>query len=51
MQISEESVDKYQAIFFEEYGKKIEKAQARIELIALISILNALYRHQNKSNE
>jgi len=51
MQISEEKIEKYMEIYFEEYGRSIDKAQALIELTALLCVLNAVYRHQNKSNE
>lgn len=51
MQISEEQVEKYIAVYFEVYGKTIEKAQARIELTALVCMLNAVYRHINTNKE
>ena len=50
MQISEKHVEKYQTIFFQEYGFEIDKARATHELISLVCLMNATYRHQNKDN-
>ena len=50
MQISEERVEKYMAIYLEEYGLAIDKAQARIELTALVCYLEAVYQFNNKNN-
>jgi hypothetical protein len=50
MQITDEQVEKYIALYFLEYGKVIDKAKAREELTALVCMLNAVYQHQNKEN-
>ena len=50
MQISDEQVEKFQAIYLEEYGREIDKAQARIELTALVCYLEAVYKFNNKIN-
>lgn len=47
MQISDKKIEKYIAIYSEEYGKKIDKAQARAELIALVCFLETVYQHIN----
>lgn len=49
MQISEERIDQYIALYLEEYGKPIERVQARNELTALICLLEAVYKHLNKT--
>ena len=48
MQISDQQVNRYMAIYLEEYGQTIDKAHAREELTALVCMLNAVYRHDNK---
>jgi hypothetical protein len=48
MQISDEHVEKYIALYLSEYGKTIDKVKAREELTALLCMLNAVYQHQNK---
>lgn len=50
MQISEKYIEKYQEIFFQEYGFEIDKAQASQELLSLVCLMDAVYRHQNKPN-
>ena len=50
MQISEKSIKKYQDIFFAEYGFEIDKAQASQELLSLVCLIGAVYRHKNKNN-
>lgn len=50
MQISEEQIEKYITIYFEEYGREIDKAQARVELTLLICLMETVYQHNNKNN-
>ena len=50
MQISEEQIEKYITIYFEEYGREIDKAQARAELTSLVCLMEAVYKHNNKIN-
>lgn len=50
MQISNEQVDKYIAIYVEEYGKTIDKARARDDLTALVCYMEAVYQFNNKQN-
>lgn len=50
MQIDEKQVDKYIAIYLEEYGKVIDKTHARVELTKLVCYLEAIYKHINKQN-
>jgi len=50
MHISDKHVKKYIAIYLEEHGRLIDKAQARDELTALICLLEAVYKHANKIN-
>ena len=40
MQISEEQVEKYMALYVEEYGQPIDKARARAELTSLVCLLD-----------
>lgn len=42
MQINEEQVEKYMAIYLEEYGHPINKAYALEELTALVTCMNAV---------
>ena len=51
MQISEEKVDKYIAIYLQEYGEKIERARARDELTSLICLMESVYQFINQDNE
>ncbi|MEI8269984.1 MAG: hypothetical protein WCG45_01320 [bacterium] len=48
MQISEEQVEKYKALYVEEYGKEIDEAHARAELTSLVCLMEAIYKHNNK---
>ncbi len=48
MQISEEQVKKYVAVYLKEYGKPIDKTRARDELTALVTYMNAVWKFQNK---
>lgn len=48
--VSEKQVEKFQAIYLEEYGREIDKAQARTELTSLVCYLEAVYKHINKIN-
>lgn len=50
MQISDEQVDKYIAVYIEVYGKTIERAQARAELTSLVCLMEAVYKFNNKIN-
>jgi len=50
MQISDEQVDKYMAIYLEEYGHEIDKARAHVELTKLVCYLEAIYKFNNKKN-
>jgi hypothetical protein len=50
MQISEERVEQYMALYLEEHGKTIDKVQARNELTALVGLLEAVYKFNNKIN-
>lgn len=51
MQINDEQVEKYMELYLEEYGRPIDKATARIELTALVCMLNAVHRQINKNYE
>jgi hypothetical protein len=50
MQISEEQVEKYMAIYLEEHGHVIDKTLARVELSSLVCLLEAVYKHNNRKN-
>lgn len=50
MHTNEEQVEKYMALYFEEYGRPIDKVNAQKELTALVCMLNAVYQHINKNN-
>jgi len=50
MQISDQQVEKYMAIYLEEYGQTIDKARARVELTSLVCYLEVVYKHINKIN-
>lgn len=50
MELKDEQVEKYRAIYLEEYGRTIEKAQARIEFTSLVCMLDAVYKFNNKNN-
>jgi len=50
MHISEEKINRYIAIYLEEYGRQIDRAQALSQLTALICMLEAVDRHINKIN-
>lgn len=50
MQISDQQVEKYMAIYVEQYGQKIDKARARAELTSLVCMLEAVYKFNNKIN-
>ncbi len=50
MQISEEQVDKYITIYFEEYGRSIDRVQARAELTSLVCFMEAIYKFNNRIN-
>lgn len=48
MQISEAQIEKYMSIYLETYGKEIDRTRARDELIALVCLLEAVYKFNNK---
>jgi hypothetical protein len=50
MPISNQQVEKYMATFLEEYGYVIDKDRARVELTALVCLLEAIYKFNNKKN-
>ena len=50
MQISDAQIEKYMSIYLETYGRPIDRAQAREELIALVCLLEAVYKFNNKIN-
>jgi hypothetical protein len=50
MQITDEQVEKYQAIYYAEYHEPIDKAKARKELTALVCLLDIVHRHMEKHN-
>ena len=50
MQISDEKVEEYMVLYFEEHGRSIDKAQARTELTSLVCLLEAVYKFNNKIN-
>jgi len=49
MPITEKQIEKYVAIYLEEYGQPIDKAQARVELTSLVCLLEAVYQFNNKN--
>lgn len=51
MQISDEKVEKYQAIYLEKYGKPIDKSLARDELTSLVCLMEAVRRHCEKNGD
>ncbi len=50
MQISEEQIDKYISIYFEEYGRSIDRSKALTELTLLVCLLESVYKFNNKKN-
>jgi hypothetical protein len=50
MQISELHIKEFQDLFFKKHGFEIDKSLALKELISLVSLMDAVYRHQNKHN-
>lgn len=48
MKIEPERIVEYKRIYREEYGKEISDAKAYEELHALVCLMDAVYRHQNK---
>jgi hypothetical protein len=50
MQISDEKIEEFIFLYFEEYGRKIDKAQARTELTSLVCLLDAVYKFNNNIN-
>jgi len=50
MHISDKNIEKYVALYVEQYGRQIDKTQALIELVALVCMLEAVDRHINKIN-
>ena len=50
MHIADEQVEKYQVLYLEEYGHPIDKSKARVELTALVYLLDAMHEHMEKYN-
>ena len=50
MQISEARVEEFIKLYTKKYGKTIYNAQARVELTAIVCLLEAIYKHNNKNN-
>lgn len=48
IQIGDGQVEKYMAIYLAEYGKAIDKSQARAELTALVCLVDIVHRHMEK---
>jgi hypothetical protein len=51
VEISDKQVEKYTALYFKKYGSVIDKTRARDELISLVCLLEAVYKHINKDNK
>ena len=50
MQIDNKKVEQYMNLYLKKYGKTIDIAKARVELTALVCILEAVYKFNNKNN-
>jgi hypothetical protein len=50
MKINQKDLDKYKEIYKEEYGEEISNDKAFSELSALLCLMDAVYRHQNRGN-
>ncbi|MCF7843647.1 hypothetical protein K9M47_01980 [Candidatus Gracilibacteria bacterium] len=50
MKIPSESIEQYKEVFKKEYGFEISNEQAYHELHALLTLMDAVYRHINKEN-
>lgn len=50
MQIANKDIERYKEIYKEEYGTEINDEKAYTELNALLCLMDAVYRHQNKDN-
>lgn len=50
MKIPQESIEQYKEVFKKEYGFEISNELAYHELHALLTIMDAVYRHINKEN-
>ena len=50
MEISQEKVEKYRAIYQRIYGRSIEKGRARDELTALVCLMNAVRNYIGSGN-
>lgn len=50
MQITKKDLERYREIYKEEYGTEITEEKAYTELNALLCLMDAVYRHQNKDN-
>ncbi len=46
--ITDAQVEQYREIYFREYGKAIECAKARDELMSLVCLLAAVQRHMEQ---
>jgi len=49
MQITEGRVSQYMDLYLEEYGKPINRVQARNELTALVCLMESVYKYCNKT--
>ena len=45
MQITPEQVRKYQEVYLQEHGRNITAEKAHIEIIALLSFVEAVHKH------
>lgn len=50
MQISDEKVEQYIALYLKKYGQSIDKVRAKDELTSLVCLLEAVYQHINLTN-
>ena len=50
MQITEEQVEKYMAIYLEKYGVPIDKRKALDELTALLCLLVSVHKHMQQQD-
>jgi len=48
VEISDQKVEQYIALYLKKYGKNIDKVRARDELTSLVCLLEAVYQHVNK---
>lgn len=48
MQIAQKDIERYKEIYRQEYGTEISNDKAYSELNALLCLMDAVYRHQNR---